>query len=92
LAEAAEADIELAYGMTCHKAQGSAADHVLVVVERAPMVTRQWLYTAITRSRQLVLIVADDDETINEAIGRSTIRTTGFTLPARVPASTNRYS
>jgi exodeoxyribonuclease V alpha subunit len=85
LPEVAEADIELAYGITCHKAQGSAADNVLVVVERAPMVTRQWLYTAMTRSRQLVLIVADDDETINEAISRTTCRTTGFSLPARVP-------
>jgi exodeoxyribonuclease V alpha subunit len=90
LPEAAEADIELAYAITCHKAQGSAADAVLVIPERAPMVTRQWLYTAITRSRRLVLIVADDDTPINDAIGRSTIRTTGFTMPARPSAPPNR--
>ncbi|MCP5271843.1 MAG: AAA family ATPase [Burkholderiaceae bacterium] len=83
LPEVAEAEIELAYAITCHKAQGSAADNVLVVVERTPIVTRQWLYTAITRSRQLVLLLSDDDETINQAVGRSTIRTTGFTMPAR---------
>jgi exodeoxyribonuclease V alpha subunit len=89
LPEAAEADIELAFAITCHKAQGSAADAVLVIPERAPMVTRQWLYTAITRSRRLVLIVADDDTPINDAIGRSTIRTTGFNMPARARAPTH---
>ncbi|MGQ7939610.1 AAA family ATPase [Paraburkholderia sp. D1E] len=76
----AEGDIELAYAITCHKAQGSSAQTVLVVVERSALVTREWLYTAITRGRELVLLVGDD-EAVGQAIRRRTLRTTGFLLP-----------
>lgn len=76
----AEGDVELAYAITCHKAQGSSAAVVVVVVERSLLVTREWLYTAITRGKDLVLLVCDEDA-LTEAIDRRTQRTTGFTLP-----------
>jgi exodeoxyribonuclease V alpha subunit len=76
----AEGDIELAYAITCHKAQGSSASVVLVVVERSALVTREWLYTALTRGRELVLL-AGDVEGIEQAIGRRTSRITGFQFP-----------
>jgi exodeoxyribonuclease V alpha subunit len=76
----AEGDIELAYAITCHKAQGSSAHAVLVVVERSALVTREWLYTAITRGRELVLL-AGDVEGVEQAIVRRTLRLTGFALP-----------
>ncbi|WP_331000225.1 ATP-dependent DNA helicase [Burkholderia pseudomallei] len=76
----AEGDIELAYAITCHKAQGSSASVVLVVVERSALVTREWLYTALTRGRELVLL-AGDAEGIEQAIRRRTSRITGFQLP-----------
>ena len=78
----AEGDVELAYAITCHKAQGSSAHAVVVVVEDSRLVTREWLYTAITRGKDLVLLVGDD-EALSAAIGRRTQRTTGFVLPAR---------
>ncbi|CAJ8168187.1 ATPase AAA [Burkholderia pseudomallei] len=81
----AEGDIELAYAITCHKAQGSSAGVVLVVVERSALVTREWLYTAITRGRELVLL-AGDVEVIEQAINRRTSRTTAFRLPPSPPA------
>lgn len=83
----AAADIELAYAITCHKAQGSAADAVLVAVERSSMVTREWLYTAVTRGRRLVLLAADG-AAIRDAVERRTVRCTGMQLGPRMLAAT----
>ena len=74
-------DIELAYAITCHKAQGSSSPAVIVVVENSGLVTREWLYTALTRARDLVLLVGDI-EAIAKAVTRRTLRTTGFLIPA----------
>lgn len=78
LPEEAQGDVELAYAITCHKAQGSSADAVMVLVENSPLVTREWLYTAITRSKHLVLLVGAKPESIQNAVSRRTQRTTGF--------------
>lgn len=77
----AEGDIELAYAITCHRAQGSSSHAVMVLVEDAPMVTREWLYTAITRGRELVLLVGDPTA-LKTAVESRTVRTTGFTMPS----------
>jgi exodeoxyribonuclease V alpha subunit len=52
---------ELVYAMTVHKSQGSEFDEVLVVLPDAPspIVTRELLYTAITRARSRILIDGD---------------------------------
>lgn len=54
-----EEDFELAYGITVHKAQGSEFQEVMVVIpERRALLTRELVYTALTRSRtKLVLLV-----------------------------------
>lgn len=82
LPQAAEADIELAYAITCHKAQGSSSEAVIVVCEATSLVTREWLYTGITRGRELVILVGDV-EALNKAVSRRTTRTTGFAICAR---------
>ncbi len=82
LPKEAEGDVELAYAITCHKAQGSSAHAVIVMVEDTPLVTREWLYTAITRGKALVLLVAGG-ESLKNAVKRRTVRTTGFALPTR---------
>jgi exodeoxyribonuclease V alpha subunit len=79
LPQAAEAEIELAYAITCHKAQGSSAHAVIVVCEDTALVTREWLYTGVTRGRELVIIVGDI-AVLNKAIDRRTTRMTGFTV------------
>lgn len=84
LPQEAEADIELAYAITCHRAQGSGSHAVVIVVESSRLVTREWIYTAITRSRELVILVGDI-ESLNKALDRRTKRTTGFNLRARIP-------
>lgn len=84
VAAEAEGEIELAYAITCHKAQGSSAQVVLVAVEDSILVTREWLYTAITRGKELVLL-AGTDESIGRAVERRTERTTGMRLRAAKP-------
>jgi len=81
----AEGDIELAFAITCHKSQGSSAHAVIVVIESSALVTREWLYTAITRGRELVLLVCNP-VSLAAAVARRTTRTTGFQLPPRIPA------
>ena len=49
-----------AYGITCHKAQGSEWDKVLVFEEKFPFDPeehKRWLYTAITRAKEKLVIV-----------------------------------
>lgn len=82
LPQEAEGDVELAYGITCHKAQGSSSDAVIVLVENSNLVTREWLYTAITRSKHLVLLIGASPQSIEKAVSRRTTRTTGIVLKA----------
>ncbi|MFG6517534.1 AAA family ATPase [Sulfitobacter sp. 1A13368] len=72
-------DVSLAYAVTCHKSQGSASPAVIVALENAPMITREWLYTAITRARQHVLIVGAPSD-LPKIIERRSSRQTGFAL------------
>jgi exodeoxyribonuclease V alpha subunit len=55
-------ELELAYAMTVHKAQGSEYRAVvLAAFSGAPMLlTRGVLYTAITRAKDLLIIVGND--------------------------------
>ena len=54
-------EFDYAYAITCHKAQGSEWDKVLVIEERFPfdkVEHARWLYTACTRaSEKLVLVL-----------------------------------
>ncbi len=72
-------DIELAYAITCHRAQGSAAKYVIVYVEDSPLVTREWLYTAVTRTRDTVILVGSPNA-MQKAVARRSDRVTGFAL------------
>lgn len=49
---------EFAYAVTCHKAQGSEYDNVVVLDESAFFEDgREWLYTAVTRAKKKLTIV-----------------------------------
>ena len=53
-----EASLELAYALTVHKAQGSEFEVVFLVLPRSPlMLTRELLYTALTRQKQKVVVL-----------------------------------
>lgn len=51
---------ETAFAMTVHKAQGSEFDQVLVLLpeDHKPVLTRELVYTAVTRARQRVTLVS----------------------------------
>lgn len=80
LPEEAEVDVELAYAITCHKAQGSAANTVVILADDGGLVTREWLYTGLTRARELALINLTTGGTLDLAVARRMSRTTGFRL------------
>ena len=56
-------ELELAYAITIHKSQGSEFPVVILPVFPGPSVlmTRNLLYTAITRARELVILVGNKD-------------------------------
>lgn len=55
-------ELDLAYAMTVHKAQGSEYRCVVLSSVQAPpgLMVRGVLYTAITRARELLVLVGDD--------------------------------
>ncbi|MBK8171014.1 MAG: exodeoxyribonuclease V subunit alpha [Sandaracinaceae bacterium] len=71
-------DIALSYATTVHKAQGSEFDRVLVLLPNAnlPILTRDLLYTAVTRARTSVVLVADP-ESLARTVSRRTERFSG---------------
>ena len=56
-------DLEHAWALTVHKAQGSEYRAVILVLsESAPrLMTRTVLYTAVTRARDLLIMVGNDN-------------------------------
>jgi exodeoxyribonuclease V alpha subunit len=55
--------LELAYAMTVHKSQGSEYRAVILSVSQANpyLLTRSVLYTAVTRARELLILVGDSN-------------------------------
>ncbi|MDI6725449.1 MAG: exodeoxyribonuclease V subunit alpha [Smithellaceae bacterium] len=70
---------ETIYAMTIHKSQGSEYDHVLVILPDldSPVLTRELIYTAITRSRR-TLSIWGREEAFRQAIERRILRTSGL--------------
>jgi exodeoxyribonuclease V alpha subunit len=82
--EALQDRLALAYATTVHKAQGSEFERVAIVLpERAqpaqplPLLTRELLYTAVTRARRAAVIVGAR-ELIGEAIANPVARDSGL--------------
>ncbi|MDA0178831.1 exodeoxyribonuclease V subunit alpha [Solirubrobacter phytolaccae] len=71
--------IETVYAMTVHKSQGSqfATAAVLLPAATSPILTRELLYTAITRANKR-LILAGTEETIRAAVARPVARASGL--------------
>ena len=64
--------IELGYALSCHKLQGSEAPYVIVGLDMPAKVllTKEWLYTAITRAKKYC-VVCGEDKAIRYAIATS---------------------
>ena len=60
--ERASANLELAYALTVHKSQGSQFDSViLVLAEPCQLISRELLYTALTRQIKNIVILYNQD-------------------------------
>jgi exodeoxyribonuclease V alpha subunit len=75
---------ETVYAMTVHKSQGSEFDHLLVVLPShpSPVVTRELLYTAVTRARERVTILATE-AMLRHALATPIQRASGLTEALR---------
>lgn len=65
-------ELELAYAITIHKSQGSEYPVVIIPVHNGPpmLMSRNLLYTAVTRAKQLVVVVGLQ-ETIKKMINNN---------------------
>ena len=57
-------ELELAYAITIHKSQGSEYPVVIIPIHNGPpmLMTRNLLYTAVTRAKQLVVLVGLEEK------------------------------
>ena len=70
---------ETAFALTIHKTQGSEYDAVVVALPArpSPVLTRELLYTGITRTKGAVTVVGSE-AAIRAAIGRPIVRSSGL--------------
>ncbi|MCB0942011.1 MAG: exodeoxyribonuclease V subunit alpha [Mycobacterium sp.] len=73
------ADVETMHAMTIHKSQGSQATEVTVLLppEDSRLLTRELLYTAVTRAREKVRVIGTAEQ-LRAAVGRRAVRATGL--------------
>jgi exodeoxyribonuclease V alpha subunit len=73
------ADVETMHAMTIHKSQGSQVAEITVLLpaEDSRLLTRELLYTAVTRAQDKVRIVGSEDQ-VRAALERRAIRATGL--------------
>ncbi len=71
--------VETVYAMTIHKSQGSQFDTAAILLPppSSRILTRELLYTAVTRARER-LVVVGTEETVRAAVGRPVARASGL--------------
>jgi exodeoxyribonuclease V alpha subunit len=83
-------DLDHAYGLTVHRAQGSEWPGVVVLASSSfgPILSRNLLYTALTRARRAAVVVGDE-AAIAEAVARTRDqeRVTGLPVLLRAGAT-----
>ena len=70
---------DTAWAMTVHKSQGSEFDHAALILpsRSVPLVTRELVYTAITRAKRQLSIYADE-QVLTQAVVARTERRSGL--------------
>ncbi len=70
---------DTAWAMTVHKSQGSEFNHAALILptQLSPVITRELIYTAITRARQRLSLYADE-RILAQAIATRTERRSGL--------------
>ena len=72
---------DAAFAITIHKSQGSEFETVLIIIpdKLSPVITRQLLYTGVTRAKTKIIIVGNID-IIKKAINLSVKRNSGLPM------------
>ena len=73
------AAVDTVYAMTIHKSQGSQFDTAAVLLPdpTSPILTRELLYTAVTRARERLILVGTE-EAVRAAVARPVARASGL--------------
>ncbi len=74
------AAVETAWAMTVHKSQGSEFSHTVLVLpdHSSAVLTRELIYTGLTRARTAFTLVAPNPEVFAQALQRRTRRASGL--------------
>ena len=74
------AHVETAFAMTVHKSQGSEFAHTVLVLPRDPsrVLTRELVYTGITRAREAFTLVTGRSAALADALAHPTQRASGL--------------
>ncbi len=92
-----DGQLELAYALTVHKSQGSDFDIVfLILPKNASTLSRELLYTGLTRFRQKMVLLIERDTAILERLrspqaSDTLLRNTNMFVLAVRPESVDRY-
>jgi exodeoxyribonuclease V alpha subunit len=72
--------VETVWAMTVHKSQGSEYDHVLMVLpdREAPVLTRELLYTGVTRAKSRLSWWVPNPAVLFSAVGQRVTRSGGL--------------
>ena len=72
--------VETVFAMTVHKSQGSEFKHVLLVVpaQDSPVLTRELVYTGLTRAKENLTLWAPRPEVLLQACSRRVLRSGGL--------------
>lgn len=75
----ARQELASAWCLTVHRAQGSEAKRVIVLLDGPTFITREWLYTAVTRGVEQVVLVGPREH-LAMGVERAELRQTGFPI------------
>ena len=80
--------VETVYAMTVHKSQGSEFDHTALVMPdtMSPVLTRELVYTGITRARYFFTLAGTSTDLLAEAVKQRTHRASGLGDLLAVPS------
>lgn len=74
--------VETVFAMTVHKSQGSEFTHTAMLLpsQSSPILTKELIYTGITRSKQFFTLISGSQAVLEEAMNRKVERSSGLSL------------
>lgn len=74
--------VETVFAMTVHKSQGSEFHHTAMLLpgQNSPILTKELIYTGITRSKKHFTLISGDADVLESAMNRKVVRSSGLSL------------